>query len=238
MARAARDLESIAALPEREPSGPGTLDIAVAWFPNAQLARLEDGRVAAWVRGARVAVNVHHGSPHGAGLLRVYAKSERREVLERCRLGGSNEAEWAGVAGWPSFARGWRANASELRFSLWLARVHARAGRMSAALLTPARVFRRGVLAFAHPRVSSAFHLSPTVEVHGDGITLHSALAHRDGTPISGSAIERRYRMDGEGLEIEEKLLSNGSARRVVYCVPESARDVQRGDGAVSYHLA
>jgi hypothetical protein len=65
----------------------------VRWFQGAQLARLEDERVVAWVRGARPAVNVHHGSPHGAGLLRAFDKSAGRDLVERCRLGGSNEGE-------------------------------------------------------------------------------------------------------------------------------------------------
>jgi hypothetical protein len=238
MARAARDLDAIAALPARTPAGGGSIDISVAWFPNAQLARLEDRRVAAWVRGARVAVNVHHGSPHGAGLVRVYAKEEARDVLERCRLGGTNEGEWSGVEGWPSPARGWRANAREMRFSLWLARVHARAGRTRDALLAPVHVFRRGVLAFAHPRVSSAFDLAPVVEVHGDGVTLRAALAHRDGSRVSASSIERSYRIDGEGLEVEERLVSAGAARRVNYRVPVAARNVRRDGERVSYHLA
>jgi hypothetical protein len=237
MARAARDLDAIVDLPERESSGLGAIDLSVAWFPDAQLARLEDGGVVAWVRGARPAVNVHHGSPHGAGLLRVFDKRAHHDLLERCRLGGSNEAEWSGVAGFPSIARGWRANSEELRFSIWLARVHARAGRMVDALLAAPRVFCRGVLAFGHPRASSAFHLAPSVHVEGDGVTLRSALAHRDGSVIAGSALERRFRLDGRGLDVEEKLVAPGRARRVAYRVPAAASRIERSDRSVSYHL-
>jgi hypothetical protein len=238
LARAARDLEAIAALPSPAVSEHDAIDIAVTWFPDAQLGRLEDARVVAWVRGARPRVNVHHGSPHGAGLVRVHDKRARRDVLERCPFGGSNEGEWSGVAGSTSLARGWRANARELRFSLWLARVHARAGRLRAALLATPRVFRRGVLAFAHPRASSAFDLAPRVEVHADGFTLRSRLAHRDGSPVEGTALERRFRIDGDGLSIDEELVAEGRARDVVYRVPAAARDVAQSVRRASYRLA
>ncbi|HVS18808.1 MAG TPA: hypothetical protein VMT18_09440, partial [Planctomycetota bacterium] len=90
MARALPDLEAAlrAGHPLPEPA-PGGIDLSVAWFPDAQLGRIEDGRVTAWVRGARPPYNVHHGSPHGAGLLRVQRRADGTELLERCRLGGS-----------------------------------------------------------------------------------------------------------------------------------------------------
>ena len=55
-------------------------------FPSVNLARIEDRRVVAWVRGARPDYNVHHGSPHGAGLLRVVRRADGVELLERRRL--------------------------------------------------------------------------------------------------------------------------------------------------------
>jgi hypothetical protein len=209
----------------------------VRWFPGAQLARLEDERAVAWIRGARPAVNVHHGSPHGAGLLRVFDKRGARDLLERCRLGGSEEGEWTGLAGRTSLARGWRSGRRELRFSLWLARVHARAGRPGAALAEPARVFRRGVLAFAHPRVSSAFDLAPAVEVLEDGVRLRSALAHRDGSRAEGSSIERTYRVGGRGLEVEERLLARGGARAVSFRMPRAASAASAAADRASYRM-
>jgi len=223
---------------EPEPKAAGrSIDLAVSWFPSAQLARLDDARVAVWVRGARPGFNVHHGSPHGAGLLRVYDKREGRELVERCRLGGAQEAEWSGRSGLPSLARGLRSGASELRFSLWLARVEARAGRPLGALATPLRTFRRGVLAFGAPRVSSAFHPSPAVEVLGDGVSLVSGLAHRDGTPLAGARIERTFRIDGDGLEVHERCTAGGGARGLSYSVPRAASAVEQGDGEVRYRL-
>lgn len=209
----------------------------VRWFADAHLARLEDERVVAWVRGARPAVNVHHGSPHGAGLLRVYDKKEKRDLLERSRLGGSNEGEWSGVAGSSSFARGWRSGGGEMRFSLWLARVHARAGRLGSALAAPARVFRRGVLAFAEPHVSSAFDLAPEVHVLSEGVLLASALAHRDGSRLENSSLERTFRVRGKGLEVEDRLLSAGNAGGVAFALPKEAASVSSDPDHVSYRM-
>src|SRR6185436_12872273 len=156
--------------------------------------------------GRRPAVNVHHGSPHGADLLRVFDKREGKDLLDRRRLSGSGpgsgEGEWSGTAGTIAPARGLRANAGAMRFSVWRARVHLRAGRYAEALLAPARVLRRGPLAFAHPRVSSAFDLSPEVEVREGALLLRSSLAHRDGSCVAGSALARRFAVDGEGLEV------------------------------------
>ena len=242
MARSLEALEAswqVGAEPETPP-GDGArqgIELGVRWFPNAQLGRLDDARVAAWVRGARPGFNVHHGSPHGAGLLRVYDRRERRELIERCRLGGSQEAEWSGQAGLPSLTRGLRSGGSELRFSLWLARVAARAGRTGEAWSTPARVLKRGVLAFAAPRVASAFHLAPEVDVLGDGLHLSSGLARRDGSPLAGSRVERTFRIDGEGLEVEERCTGEGGARGLRYVVPRAATAVDERPGEVRYRL-
>ncbi len=243
IARAAAELEDAFeredAADERAPApGRGGIDLRVQWFADAQLGRLADGAVVAWVRGARPPVNVHHGSPHGAGLIRVARAADGAPLLARCRLGGANEGEWSGARGLVDPARGWRAGGRELRFSLWLARTHLRAGQRGRALLAPARTFRRGVLAFAHPRVSSAFDLAPEVAVAGDGIHIVSALAHRDGTPVPGSRLERSFRIDGSGLAVHERLLDGGGARRLRYRVPRLATDVRRAASEVRYRLA
>ncbi len=247
--RAARDLEAAMALaPEgahaaagsprgRDPRARESIDLSVRWFGDASLGRLEDGRVVAWVRGGRPAVNVHHGSPHGAGLLRVFDKREGKDVLERCRLSGTSEGEWNGAEGSIAPLRGWRANARELRFSVWLARVHLRAGRYGEALLAPARVFRRGVLAFAHPRVSTAFDLAPEVLVRDGEILLRSSLAHRDGARAEGSALVRRFAVDGDGLVVEEELASAGAARGVDFRFPRTARESAREGNRASYRI-
>lgn len=238
LARAAPDLERILDLPAQILPTPGAIDLSVQWYPGASLARIEDGRVVAWVRGSRPGCNVHHGSPHGAGLLAAVSRPGGEPLITRCRLGGHQEGEWKGLRGLPSPRRGLRAGGAELRFSLWLSRTHGRAGRRRDALLTPLRVFRRGVLAFGHPRVGSPFHLSPEVRVLADGVVLQSALAHRDGEPVPGSSIERSFRVDGEGLEVRERVLADGEARRIEYSVPQRAVDLHRGEREVSYRLA
>ncbi|MFN0243398.1 MAG: hypothetical protein ACKVWV_10950 [Planctomycetota bacterium] len=237
IARAARVLDEQWDGPADDALADEAIDLSVRWFPNAQLARLDDGRVAAWIRGARPAVNVHHGSPHGAGLLRVYDRRERTDVLARVRMSGVDEGEWSGRAGTSSWLRGWRSGRAALRFSAWLARVHARAGRKWDALRVPVDVFRRGVLAFGSPSVSSAFDLRPEVEVWADGVRLESVLAHRDGSPVAGSALSRTFTLDGDGLLVREELARAGNARGVSYRMPARARAIESSAGHASYRL-
>lgn len=237
IARALADLEAAARAPTPYEPGPDSIDVSLRWFPDANLGRLEDGRAVAWIRGARPAVNVHHGSPHGAGLVRVYGKREGRNLLERCRLGGAQEGEWNASFGGPSLARGWRGGGGELRFSLWLARVAARRGRLAQALATPPGVVRRGILAFGAPRVSSSFDLAPEVRLEGTSIVVESRLAHRDGGVVPQSRIERRFEVDGAGLVVEESLVEDGGARHVDYRVPAAASDVRRDGRRITWRL-
>ena len=239
MARALPDLER---LESREPVERGGdqagIEVGVSWFPDASLARLEDGCVVAWIRGPRPRFNVHHGSPHGAGLLRVLRKSDHAELVERCRLGGSQEAEWSGKRGLPRPVRALVAARRELRFSLWLARNHWRGRRPVAALRAPGTVFQRGVLAFAAPRVSSAFHLVPDVAVLPDGVRLTGGLAWRGGRSVPRSRIERTFQVDGEGLVVTERLLQSAGVRELAYRAPRTARDLVEAEGSVSYRLS
>ena len=232
IARAARDLAGCLALPEPEPPGRDAIEVGVSWFADAQLARLEDAGVIAWLRGARPAVNVHHGSPRGAGLVRVWSKREQRELLA-----AAGEAEWAGRAGGFAPGRGWRSGARELRFSLWLARVDWRGGRRAAALARPARVFSRGVLDYAGAQVSSAFDLAPRVSVLPDGLQIESRLAHRDGSALPASRLVRSFRIGGGALEVDERLVDAGGAAAVEYHVPTAARQLVREAGHVRYLL-
>ena len=237
MARSLEDLEAIYALPgELESLGAG-LELRIRPFADASLVRLEDGAVCAWVRGKRPGFNVSHGSPHGAGLIRVISRATGEELVPRCRLGGSNEGEWSGKLGRPSWVRGWRSGGKEARFSLWLARNAWRGGRKREALTWPGRMLQRGVLAFGSARVGSAFALDPTLDYLPDGVRLETPLARRDGTPVPGSRIERIFRLTGDGLEVEEWAHAAGGVRGLEYRVPTRARDVRKDGASVSFQL-
>lgn len=237
LARAAEDLEACMAV-EAPKRGPGAgIELRVTHFPSVDLVRLEDDRVQAWIRGARPPFNGHHGSPHGAGLLRVLRKEDGQDLIARCRLGGRQEGEWHGKLGLPSPGRGWRAGRHELRFSTWMARNAWRGGRRLEALKTPARILRECVLAFGAPRVGSPFFREPVLRVSGDGVRIEGAIARRDGTPIPGTRIERDFRIEGEGLRVSERLLERGPLRGLEYRTPAEAQEVVRGEDSESYRL-
>lgn len=237
IARALPALERAAQRVEPATVSSRAVEIALTWFPNAALGRLEDGRVIAWVRGARPAVNVHHGSPHGAGLVRVFDKALGRELLEREPLARTNEAEWSASAGRFDIGRGWRSSRDELRFSLWLARVAWRRRRYAECFAGPWRVFQRGLLGFSSSAASSAFDLAPEVELGPDRIVLRSRLAWRDGTPVTGSVLERSFSLEGQALLVDECIQAPGAARRPAYRVPRTASRVERSESSVRYRL-
>jgi hypothetical protein len=239
IARAAEALARALALPRPRPSAPGAIEIHVRCFPDASLARLEDARIVAWVRGARPAHNLNHGSPHGAGLLRVYDKPSATELLERRREGllVTPEAEWSARAGTWSFARGWRSGRDVLRFSLWQARVDARAGRLGSALTRVPATLRRGVLDPASAKVASQHACAAELVALPEGIEVHSQLAHADGSPLPAARLVRSYRVGGGALEIEEHLRDAGGARDVSYRMPRLASEVLREGTRISYRL-
>ena len=238
MARALEDLGAIARSAGAPPASPGAgLELATTHFPDAALVRLEDSAVVAWVRGARPRPNVHHGSPLGSGLLRVWGKREGADLLGRTRAERLPVAEWCGRAGSWAWARGWRSGREELRFSLWLARNAWRGARYGEALGAPLGVFRRGVLAYASPLVSSAFELEPRLDPSGTGVTLEGRLAHRDGTVLPRSSFVRRFELTGDGLAVDEQRIADGAARALALRVPLRARDVVREGTRVRYHL-
>jgi len=238
MARALEDLESAAALGPEPIASSSAIDLRTTWFPNAQLGRIEDGAVIAWVRGSRPSVNMHHGGPRGAGLLRVWSKARAANVLDKGFVRGVDEGEWTATAGPVAPSRGWRANHDELRFSMWLARVAWRGGRPLDALTLPLRIAKRGLVDFATQRASSANDLSPEIETSIDGLLVRSALAYKDGSRVADTAIERRYTIDGAGLSVAENLVSSGACSAIDYSVPEAATAVVRSLNAVSYRLS
>ncbi len=236
IARALCDLEA-AARRSQSPAPPpaGALDLTLARFPLASLARLEDPCVVAWIRGARPRGNLHHGSPRGAGLVRAYDRQAGREFVAAERLFAPLAGEWVGRAGWPRPRAGFAAHRHELRFALWLVRNHLRGRRYARALGAWPRVLWRGHLAYASNLVSSAFDTQAELEDLSDGARVRAALAWRDGTPVAGSALERNYRVDGEGLEIEERLIAAGAARGVRYRFPAGAEPLEVAPSWVRY---
>jgi hypothetical protein len=239
IARAAEPLARALALPRSRPSAPGAIEIHVRCFPDAALARLEDARVVAWVRGARPAHNLNHGSPHGAGLLRVYDKPSATELLERRREGMlvTPEAEWSGSAGPWSLARGWRSGRDALRFSLWQARVEARAGHLGSTLKRVPATLLRGVLDPSSAKVASQHACAAEMFALPEGIEIKSQLAYADGTALPAARLVRSYRVGGGALEIEEYLQDAGGARNVSYRMPRLASEVLREGHRISYRL-
>ncbi len=238
MARALVDLEQGALSVPSSAPGPGSaLDLSIARFPVASLARLEDGAVVALVRGARPRGNVHHGSPRGAGLLQVTHKPSGRDLLGRDAGGDFLLGEWVARAGARSLARGLKANRSELRFALWLARNHWRGRRFASAAGAWPLVLRRGPLAYASNLVSSAYACQAALEDLGDGVRVRSGLAWRDGTLVPESLVERRFQLDGEGLQVEERLLAAGAATQLEYRLPAAAKVQEQAPGLVRYRL-
>jgi len=239
IARCVPELDRALALADTQeaPSSSASLDLQVAHFPDVDLVRLEDSSVVAWVRGGRPEGNVHHGSPHG-GLLQVVRKSDGQDLLVRRRHAAAQEGEWTGTSGMFSVGRGLSSGARELRFSLWLARTDLRAGNVARALARPFKVLREGVLAFGSPVCSTAFDRAPELETFSDGVQLRSHLARRDGSRIEHSAIERTFRVGGDGLLVEERLKDPSPVRGLAYHVPSRAQDIERDEHTLRYRLS
>ena len=184
---------------DRAPADPVSdgLVIDVRVFDGASLARLEDGAVVAWIRGARPQSNVHHGSRRGAGLVRLYSKMRAADVDVR--------SEWTARGGGWNLARARAAVAGELRFSGWLARAGLRRGEWLRGPMAPARTALAG-LRWGRGRASSEHVLDPTWTSFADGVELTSGLALADGTRLEGATLSRLYRLTGQGLEAEERL--------------------------------
>ncbi len=239
-ARALPDLEALEAL-EVAGGDVATAMPAVQAFEQASLYRLENEHLIAWVRGSRPGRSAMHGSPHGAGLLRVVSKATGAELLERSMDGSPGgapvPAEWAARAGVWNFARGLGAGATDLRFSLWLARAAWRARGLRAALGEPVRRLRDGALAFASPRVRSDMDLAPACRVTPQGVQLESRLARRDGQALPGSRLLRVFELDETGLRVDDQLVESGAAKSVRYALPGAARGVEQGEGRVRYRL-
>ena len=230
-ARALPTLEQVWDEPEESPgSGP-----QVQVFDNAQLARLSGGGVTAWVRGARPAGNVFHGSPAGGGLIRAVANATGEELLVRSRYGLHPDAEWTAAHGAPSPMRGPRANGSEARFVLWLARNGMRGGGLSSALRPAWDYGRQGLVGFGAARASTAFDRGSALERVPGGVSVRAVPSWRDGVRAPLPAAERTFTVSSSGLRVVEVLQEPST--RLQYRVPPQARDVEQGPGRASWTL-
>jgi len=80
--------------------------------------------------------------------------------------------------------------------------------------------------------------LDPTLEVHSDGVTLRSGLAWRDGARVPGVELTRTYRVEGDGLAVDEALAGT-PPRGLAHFGPSGARtplgDLARGPRGAEY---
>ncbi len=235
MARAIKDLawiegEGLADTPEI--GGP-----AVVLFEDAQLARLEDDRVVAWVRGSKPVNNLDHGSRRGGGLLRVVSKLTGEELLARDALALGDEAEWTRRVGIASLHRGWKLNREEIRFSIWKARNALRTRGVWAAGGEPWFVLKHGLLGGASNKASTAFACTAKLEALPMGVRLQTRLAHRGGNPVSDSRIQREYAVDGQGLLVRETVREGTLVPAKDYVVRLLAEHVSTQGAGLSFRL-
>lgn len=184
----------------------------VRFFPQAQLARLENEAVIAWVRAARPGSNASHGSPRGAGLLQAFDRQTGARLVSF--RGGDPMRTWDRAGDWtgrvgvlPRWRAGWRHARGELRFSWWLARNAFRRAGWMAAVVQPWRALRRGWCASSSTRVHSAWNLAPGWQPVEGGVLLRSCLAYRDGRCAPKTELERRIVVTDEGLHVHDRFL-------------------------------
>ncbi len=233
----ARAIEDLAWIAEQDWCDAETPEPGITWFEQAQLARLEDERIVAWVRGACPANNLDHGSRVGAGLLRVVDRSSGEEWLGRDVRALDLEGEWTANVGSFSPARAWSLNREELRFSVWKARNARRTRGVLAAATEPLLALRHGWIGFAKGLACSAFDKDPRTELEGTGLVLEAGLCLRGGAPVPGYRVRREYRLLGQGLEVTETLLEGTLDTAKHYRIPAQARDVRVESASIRYRL-
>ncbi len=233
---------SLVALEEAfsEPKGAAPSDVTVQHFQDVDLARIDTPEIVAWIRGARPPGNAFHGSPAGGGLLRVFSRSTGRDLFQADRFARRPMGAWSGGAGTPSPARGWRAGATDLRFSGWLMRNRWRTGNSPVsklrALREPLSYFRRGVVAFGSSAVCTSFAREGRLEVTDDSVLLSGPFARPDGTVVGGR-VDRTFRGSALGLEVEERCVDRTGVRSLWFRSPTHAVMLEEVQDHVRYRF-
>ena len=231
---------SLAALEEAfsEPQDSPPSEITVRHFEDVDLARIDTPQIVAWIRGARPPGNASHGSPAGGGLLRVYSRSTGRDIFQADRFARRPMGAWSGGAGAPSPSRGWRAGATDLRFSGWLMRNRWRTGSSplarAQALREPLSSLRRGVFGFATSAVCSSFDRKSRLQVADDAVLLRGPFARADGTVVGGQ-VDRTFRGSALGLLVEERCVDRARVRNLWFRPPTHAVMLEEVQDHVRY---
>ena len=219
---------------------PRTQEPRVRGFSDTGLVRLDSSGLSAWVRGPRPPGNLHHGSPLGAGLIRVVCL-DGKELLPRDPHGRQHEGEWYSTSGsgdkrslWARWTAAWRTNRTELRFSVWMMRNALRGGEVLRAAGIPWVTFQRGILGYGSRQISSAYDRGASLEVIPGGVRVRGVLAHADGTRVPGADFERSYRIEGEELRVEDSCALGIEAHQTV---PKLGTKVQQSAGSLSFSL-
>lgn len=236
IARSLPELEAAFA----EPQAPIAQQNSVHHFADVDLARIDTPDVIAWIRGARPAGNAFHGSPSGGGLIRVFSRSSGRNLFLADRFARRPVAAWSGARGTPSLRRGWRAGATDLRFSGWLMRNRWRTGiglaEKSRAFMQPFHALKHGVLDFSSSMVSSSFDRSSRLCMEDGTVVLKGPFARLGGAPVGG-VVERRYRGSDAGVDVEERCLDHGGVRNLWFRPPTHAVMLEEIQDHVRYRF-
>jgi hypothetical protein len=201
---------------------------------DAGVVRLQTRRACALIRTSkRPASGLVGGRIGGGGL--VYAGNAETawsNLLSQVCEPWMPEATWFLA---PSASDRPKGLDAPTRFRLHVARMHWRAGRRRYALRLVYRLL--GPPAWAAERQYASIHaLDSEITLADDGVTINSWLAQRDGTVQPVLRTERRYRLGGNRLWVDDNVKVEGPVGGLAYRYPRAieAFDV---DAPTSWHV-